>query len=474
MPSSRSLITGLFLTTLTVLLLSQGIESRSLWASHEARAAQNAQTMWDRGNWLLPHLYDGTAELQKPAGFYWLVASVAIFRPQVDEVAVRLPVILAAFGMVLGLWCWFRQQGRPIAGFVAASVLVTAVHFTGTARIGRIDVPLAAAIMGILLTFHQPLLQRRWQNIAIGSLFVATALLLKGPIGLVLAGAVCAVSLMTRSRSTLVIASWQTMLLTVSLGVLLACPWYLAVHQATSGEFTWSFFWYHHINRAFGGAEALAAHPWWFYLPRLAMDLLPWTPLLVVALFKMPKGDPVARFGVDWLVAMLLVLSASRFKRADYLIPAYPAVAIVIGCWAERWWQHRQETTCRWVSGAFVAMLLACPLGWYLFDQQVTMAEQAKRDPIAVAKRLQDLHPPGIVFYRVENHLLAYQIGRPIRTLTAWDDVLTLWKSEPHHLVVLPESEVASLPPGVETVFTSREIAPQMTHRPIVVIRRTP
>ena len=49
---------------------------RDLYSSHEARAAQNAQRMLDTGAWSLPVLFDGQADLQKPPGFYWLVAVI--------------------------------------------------------------------------------------------------------------------------------------------------------------------------------------------------------------------------------------------------------------------------------------------------------------------------------------------------------------------------------------------------------------
>src|SRR5437763_5971163 len=82
-------------------LFLQGINSRDLWASHEARAAQNAQVMLDDGNWLLPRLFDGQVELQKPPGFYWLVAMVGWLRGGVDTWAVRLPPVFAGTLTVL-------------------------------------------------------------------------------------------------------------------------------------------------------------------------------------------------------------------------------------------------------------------------------------------------------------------------------------------------------------------------------------
>src|SRR6476620_2210937 len=92
------------LFALCLSLFFQGIGSRELWASHEARAAQNAQRMLDDGNWLLPRLYDGQVELQKPPGFYWLVALAGWIRGGVDATAVRLPAALAGTLTVLLVW----------------------------------------------------------------------------------------------------------------------------------------------------------------------------------------------------------------------------------------------------------------------------------------------------------------------------------------------------------------------------------
>src|SRR5262245_27150697 len=141
----------LILLLICLSLFFQGIGSRELWASHEARAAQNAQRMLDDSDWLLPRLYDGQPELQKPAGFYWLVALTGWLRGGVDAWAVRLPAAIAGALTVLMVWWHLRQRGRPVAAFVAAALLAGAVHFTGTARIGRIDVPLACAVAVVML-----------------------------------------------------------------------------------------------------------------------------------------------------------------------------------------------------------------------------------------------------------------------------------------------------------------------------------
>ncbi|HEX3150437.1 MAG TPA: glycosyltransferase family 39 protein, partial [Gemmataceae bacterium] len=140
---------GLILLCGSVFL--QGIQSRDLWASHEARAAQNAQGILDDGNWLLPRLFDVQVELQKPPAFYWMVAAIGWLRGGVDSWAVRLPAVIAGTLTVLMVWWHLHKRGRPVAGFLAGAMLAGAVHFTGTARIGRIDVPLACVIAAIMM-----------------------------------------------------------------------------------------------------------------------------------------------------------------------------------------------------------------------------------------------------------------------------------------------------------------------------------
>src|SRR6184192_2165206 len=80
-PDPRSGERGYGPTSLTVpfvalwlyFLFFHGLGRRDLWNSHEARAAMNARSVLEDGRWLLPHLHDGHAELQKPPLYYWLV-----------------------------------------------------------------------------------------------------------------------------------------------------------------------------------------------------------------------------------------------------------------------------------------------------------------------------------------------------------------------------------------------------------------
>src|SRR5262249_36782792 len=139
----KCIVGALGLFCLAYPLFFYGLGQRDLYSSHEGRAAQDAQSILNEGGWGLPHLFDLHQELQKPPLYYWLVAFLSRLRGgAVDEVAVRLPAAISALATFLALYAWCAFHNRARAGFFAALVLATAMHYTWLARVGRIDMPL--------------------------------------------------------------------------------------------------------------------------------------------------------------------------------------------------------------------------------------------------------------------------------------------------------------------------------------------
>src|SRR5439155_9506718 len=346
-------ISSLWLIVLCAFLFFYRLCDRDLWSSHEGRAAQDAETILEDGNWGLPRLFDRKyVDLQKPPLYYWLVAAVALIRGQpVDAWAVRLPSALAAAGCVFLLYWFGIHRCRLRAAFLAALVLATAVHFTWLARIGRIDMPLTLAISFALICFymgwqvskqwpvasgqwrakrsrtnsplatsHWPLPTAPWPWFLGAYLSIALAVLLKGPIGLVLPVAVAAIWLLTegelplpwRIRSWLNLANRLGLWWGLPLIFVIAGPWFFWAAFQTDGALEQSL-WYHNVVRAVGGTEKMRARPILFYIPRLAMDFLPWSVLLPFAIWYVFRRqwwqkDPEARFGLVWLIGMMAVL----------------------------------------------------------------------------------------------------------------------------------------------------------------------
>ena len=188
------------LVLFVIFLFAFRLGHRDLYSSHEARAAQNAQRMLDTGEWGLPVLFDGQADLQKPPGYYWLVAATGwATGGRVDAFAARFPAAVGGFVAVIVVFGFLRREGRPIAAWVAAVGLATAVHFTAISRIARIDVPLTAAVAAAMVAFYRGCVPGTRHRLAwhLGAaVAAAVAVLLKGPVGLALIGPTAVVFLL--------------------------------------------------------------------------------------------------------------------------------------------------------------------------------------------------------------------------------------------------------------------------------------
>jgi 4-amino-4-deoxy-L-arabinose transferase-like glycosyltransferase len=460
-----------------LLLFLVGLGDRDLNSSHEARAAQNAQMVLSEGDWLLPRLFDGHLELQKPPLYYWLVALFAwAGGGEVGPWAVRLPAALSALGCVLFLHLVGCRVGRPRTGFLAALVLATCIHFTWLARVGRIDMPLTLALTVALGSWHIAVnspASRWWSLLAYTSL--GLGVLLKGPIAVVLVGVV-AVPWMLARRSEFHhhAAALKTLWWGVPWTLLIAAPWFIAANLETGGRLYDVFFWYHNIERGLG-SETLKANPWWFYVPTAAVDLLPWSLALPVCAWislrrQSLRTDREATLGTCWFVAIFVFLTCMSFKRADYLLPAYPGFALMAGSILERLTIGR-----RLVAALAIAMTIA----WGCYATCIVPAQEADWPYQRIAQEIRSETDRPVVFFRAESHLLAFHVGRPLSTILEWEN-LRWWVDRPFPvLVIMPEQEAGDwpnhLPAGrLEEVLRTRERMPTHREHHVVLLRSRP
>jgi 4-amino-4-deoxy-L-arabinose transferase-like glycosyltransferase len=467
------------------------LAERDLWSSHEARAAQDAQTILDDGAWGLPRLFDGRLEMQKPPLYYWLVASIARCRgDQVDAWAVRLPAALAGMGCMLTIYLFGVLRGRSLAGFLAATILATSLHFTWLARVGRIDMPLTFTVTLALGSFY---LARSGYcpktSLLTGYLAIAAGVMLKGPIGAALPLAVAGCFLLVERELPL---PWQVdrvlalsgrwrLWWGVPLVLLLVLPWFLWASAETGGELPRVLLWHHNIERGFGGSDVLRAHPWWFYIPHLAADFLPWSLLLPLAgWLAWRRGwwgeDAEARFGLVWLAGVLIVLSCARFKRADYLLPAFSGAALFLGAIGERYFLRALQP--RRLALVFGLTVTSCVVGWIIHVDKTLPALEPTREHRRFAEVIRG-HAPlpeKVVFFRAEMHALAFHVGRPLDLLVQWHDLENCLAGRGETYIVMPSATTCEWPAELknvrlEEVMRNTDLCGGEHEKPLVLLR---
>jgi hypothetical protein len=314
-------------------------------------------------------------------------------------------------------------------------------------------------LAGYYLSFFsagEPGKHGNWRWLLLVYLGVAAGILLKGPIAVLLPGAVMLVHLLAEGK---IQAPWQPGKLMLSIRVSglwwgiplvagLVLPWFLWANNSSSGEFFRVFFWHHNIERGLGEG-ILAPRPWWFYGVHFLADMLPWSLLLPAAcwVFLRPRQwrlDPEARFGLIWFVSVTVLLSFFRFKRADYLLPAYPGAALFLASVGEKY--YRSASFKRGLAAAFSATLALCVFGWWGYVQFVLPAYEPALESRTLAGEVRRRAPSPqlILFFRTEAHALAFHIGRPIDTILEWEN-LDAWVGRPEvYHILMPAPDAAA------------------------------
>jgi 4-amino-4-deoxy-L-arabinose transferase-like glycosyltransferase len=414
------------------------LHERDLWSSHEARAAQNACSVLC-GQWLLPQLFDGRLELQKPPLYYWLIASWCwLSQRDVDALAVRLPAALAASCIVLTLIVCGYILGRLRASLLAVGALLLMPHFVWLARVGRVDMPLAASLtvaLTAMLVRHRlahPYLRHGCFLLML--LALAAGLLCKGPIAIVLFSAVmisncvCDRLISRQSWSIHDLAlSFRAQAANILASVIVFGPvllWYIAANAATEGDWVREFLYRHNLARGLGGDSRLDRHQHWsgpaFYLVRLVFDAGP-VALLALWLacrdYRRIGEDRAVRFSAIWFLVMLLFFSCMRYKRADYLLPAYPALAMFVGFRLDEFLNSLTTSQRkRWYLGYTSAVAISV-VGWCIYITwvlpEINQVRQ-ERDFAQVVRQYCGADQ-AIYMFGTEAHLLSYHVGPPIR-----------------------------------------------------------
>jgi 4-amino-4-deoxy-L-arabinose transferase-like glycosyltransferase len=472
--------------------------ARELWSSHEARAAQDAQTILEGADWRLPRLYDGRLELQKPPLYYWLTAIFGKLQGSVDEVVVRLPSVLGFLLSGLAVFTLLYhgrarllpsrlQQEDGSAGaspshegvraaWLSMLILWTMIHFTWMSRVGRIDMPLTAACSWCIVSFVLATQSTSWTRLLwllLGYIALAAGLMLKGPIAVVLTGLVIVpyvAWLFFQKQPTKIVMlslTWG-----IPLVAMLVLPWAWWVNTETNGRFVQEFIIKHNVQRGLGGDEQLDGHehPWWFYLARFWVDTAPWgwlLPVVIVQMWRRRLSSPWLALGLWWFTGTFLLLSMMQYKRADYLLPAYPGLALALGiavdAWLKQWSSQRQQAVLRW---GYVG--IAClALGWFSYAEWILPRMEPERQlgPFAHTVREYLPRPGQVILFRIDSHHLTWELGRTTERIWEWEN-LGWWAIRPAPIfVIMPKRYAdeckAQLPEGelipLSSTFTKHE-----------------
>jgi 4-amino-4-deoxy-L-arabinose transferase-like glycosyltransferase len=361
---------------LAALLFLWFLGAHDLWAPDEPFFGEGAREMLVDGRWLVTHV-NGVVNSHKPPLFFWLIAIASLPFGAVTELSARLPSAAAALGSLWLVLLLGRRWFGPRTASLSALLLMTSYMFWDKARWAQIDSLLCFLIWTALAAFvawRSASLTGRVAGIVFWSA-AALAVLAKGPVGLLLPLGVV-VLLLAVERDLGALRDFAPVSGPLSFA-LIAGAWVAAATLWGPPEYSvLGALREHFVERGIHGMHHV--QPFWYYAERLPLSLLPWSGLLpgaALLAWRERKTSPGLRFSLVTAAFVVLFFSVSTEKRDLYVLPAFPAIALMMGALVARicGWSDEidtsRQTSSRWVTFGqgfvglvFVLVALAVPV----------------------------------------------------------------------------------------------------------------
>ncbi|MDQ6680414.1 MAG: glycosyltransferase family 39 protein [Pseudomonadota bacterium] len=309
------------------------LDARHLLPSDEGRYAEIAREMLASGDWVTVR-YNGLKYFEKPPLQFWMTA-LAFKAFGIGEWQARLWTALSgAAGLAASAWAARRWYGARVGVLTGLVLLATPAWNIGS-HFASLDMALSGAlavVVAALLIAQHPEAsarsRRTWMIAAWAAMGIGV--LTKGPVAIVLPGA----SLIVYSAIERDLAIWRRLHLGVGLIVLLAIvePWFMLVSQHNP-EFLRFFFIHEHLQRYLSTVHHREG-AWWYFVPQLLVGFLPWLGLswsMVQTVRAERAGKtlrPICLLAV-WAATVFIFFSLSDSKLPGYILPLYPALAIL-------------------------------------------------------------------------------------------------------------------------------------------------
>ena len=326
-----------------------------LWNPDEPRYAQVAREMLQGEGWIIPHL-NSAVYYDKPPFLFWLIAGSSKVLGGMSETAARLPS--ACFGLLTIILLFFfgKKLFDERTGFFAALVLATCGEFFWLARRADLDITLTFFTTLAILLFYVGYQQQRWRLLYY-----------------LLAYAAMALGFFTKLYPALIVPFfavagyflWQRRfrfffdpahLPGIALFVAMIGGWLYLAYLQGGEDYLLGLLFQKTASTFFvtGGHR----EPFFYYLWNFPANFLPWTlfvPSAVIYGLKVKEKKELL-FLLLWFALVFVFFSLAQAKRELYILPIYPAAALVVG----KFWANvgsKKEGDSRLLSWPLFLML---------------------------------------------------------------------------------------------------------------------
>ncbi|MGD9924353.1 MAG: ArnT family glycosyltransferase [Pseudorhodoplanes sp.] len=323
----------------------------------EARFAQATKQMVDTGDYI-DIRFQNELRYKKPVGIYWLQAAAlkvaeTVTRREMDTriYVYRIPSLIGAVGAVIATFWIAAMFVSRRAALLAAIMMASSILLGVEARLAKTDSMLLLMVilcMGAMARAYLPRSEGERDNPALPFVFwiaLAIGVLLKGPLILMFVGLPIA-TLVVVDRS----ASWLKRLrplIGLPVFLLLVLPWFAAIQMRTGSAFLSDSIGGDMLSKVYSGQEGHGAPPGYF----IFLFFFTFWPASLLAGMAVPgvwrdRSETPVKFLLAWLVPAWIVFEIVITKLPHYVLPLYPAIAILLA----RAIETGQMTRRRWME----------------------------------------------------------------------------------------------------------------------------
>jgi 4-amino-4-deoxy-L-arabinose transferase-like glycosyltransferase len=391
-PKIPPIIAIAILTAIVATLTLHRLGAADVCNANEAVEAVFLQQMVEHGVLVFP-LENGVTPMYKPPLFHW--TSVALDRlariRKVTPLNLRLPSALyATAGAALTILFACQILGLD-AAILAGLALAGSYQYVSQGRFGRVDMTLCFFESLALFAFIWWIpadrdsadsaasdisadadARSRLPALYLMTIAIGLGVLAKGPVGALLPGFSILLFMIVERR-------WRQMLAIVDpgaiiVGAALASSWYLACYLGGRYAFLDRQLGAENVGRFFGRLGAMTP---WYYLKPVLLNSAPLSLLVPIAVayalrartpvpspaplrervrVRVPPDAAVRLFAIFWIVTVVF-FSLAAYKRRAYLLPLWPASAVLLGWWITTVPRPQLRRLAAWTFAAVCCLL---------------------------------------------------------------------------------------------------------------------
>ena len=321
---------------------------RYLWVQDEARYGEVVREMVRNGNYLVPML-DGEFYPDKPPLYFWLLVGQSRLTGM-NAFSFRLVTFFTMLALGAAFFVFCKRLIGASRAIWAELILMTTMLFIVGGNIIRMDMLMALFVILSLYFFLRAVDEGKPSKSLWGHVFAILAMGVKGPLGI-------AFPLLGAIAYALARDKWQGLkrlkiLQGLTMALVVVCAWagylYFFGHRAYLEDVF--------LRQLLGRSVKSWSHaePFYFYALVMLPLLMPWLPFL----YKGFKGasKEVKTIALCWFLPGFLLISIISGKLFIYLIPIFPAAALLIASGVPAPWEKDRGASCKRegiISGVF-------------------------------------------------------------------------------------------------------------------------